>query len=86
MRGSSQAQLLLLLLLISLTSLAGKETWGVALKTWHAKSIPCEGVLWEMLISRIVHAILPAESPKAVKEPGEYETVITLSPSLCFGA
>lgn len=27
-----------------------------------------------------------AESPKAVKEPGEYETVITLSPSLCFGA
>lgn len=63
-----------------------KETWAVALKTSHAKCIPCKGVLWEVIIRKIIHAILLAEPPKAAKEPGGYEFVISLSPSLCFGA
>lgn len=69
-----------------LSSFLCKKDLGSGFKTWHAKGILCHGVLWKMIISRIIHAILLAEFPKAVKEPGEYETVITLSPSLCFGA
>lgn len=34
-----------------------------------------------MIIGKIIHAVLLGESLKAVKEPGEYETVITLTPS-----
>lgn len=85
-RGPPWVWLLLLLLHVSPVSFMRMETWEMGLKAWHAKRIACHGVLWQIIISRIIHAILPAVFPKAVKEPGEYETVITLSPSLCFGA
>lgn len=48
-----------------------EQTWEVVEQAWHAKCIPCCSVMWKMIIIRIIHAVLLAVSPKAVKEPGE---------------